>query len=415
MLHKKWTLAEEPDKAFVAQFSRETNIPFTLSKILVNRGITSKSLARQFFIPELTQLHDPFLMKDLDKAAERLLQVINNKEKILIFGDYDVDGTSGVSMFHLFLKKFDVPNNVFIPDRFTDGYGLSKSGIEHAVKEGIKLIVSIDCGITANDKVDYAKSNGIDVIICDHHQPPEKLPEAYAILDALQPGCEYPFKYLCGTGVAFKLIQGICSKLNVDYYIDLLDFAAIATAADMVPIVDENRVILHYGFKQIVENPRPSFLTLIRNSGFKLENLTTSNVVFSLGPRINAVGRLGDATRAVEFLTCSDDSKVEELAGILESENINRRKIDSEIYQDAQNLYESYKNEFDRDDKEVAIILYNECWHPGVLGIIASRMVEKYYKPAIILTLFNGHAKGSARSVNNFNIYDALKKHFGTV
>lgn len=407
---KKWTIDGSTDSYRVLQFARDLNIPVTLSKILISRGIQNKAEAKDFFMPDFEKLHDPFLMKDMEKAVNRLLEVIENREEILIFGDYDVDGTSGVSMFHIFLNELGVPNQVFIPDRFTDGYGLAKSGIDRAQEKNIKLIIAIDCGITACDKVDYAKSLGIDVIICDHHQPPEILPQAFAVLDPLQDDCNYPFDYLCGTGVAFKVIQAVCSKLGNDNYLKLLDFVAVATAADMVPVLGENRILLHYGFKQIIENPRPSFQTLANVSGFKFERINTSNVVFSLGPRINAVGRLGDATRAVEFLTSENLSVAEELAGVLESENTNRKKIDSEIYLEAQNFYEDYRDNISPETDDVAIVLHNPDWHPGVLGIIASRMVEKYYKPSIILTTFNGHAKGSARSVDNFNIYEALKQ-----
>ena len=410
VMNKKWTVLNEPDLETVRGFASEINIPISLANILINRGIDTPSSAKKFFMPELDMMHDPFLMKDMDKAVERIIKVINNKEKILIFGDYDVDGTTGVSIFHLFLKKMGVPTLVFIPDRFVDGYGLSLSGIDLAVKEGIKIITAIDCGITAYEKVEYAKSQGIEIIICDHHQPPDKIPDAFAVLDAQRSDCNYPFKSLCGTGVTFKLIQAICVKLGLDYYNSILDFVAVATAADMVPVVDENRILLYYGFKQIRENPRPSFVTLIKNAGFNFENINTSNVVFSLGPRINAVGRLGDGVRAVEFLTCDDFSKVEGLADVLESENTNRKKIDSEIYSQAQSSYEKYLNGYDDRKDDVAIILHNQEWHPGVLGIIASRMVEKYYKPSIILTTFNGRAKGSARSISNFNIYEALKQ-----
>lgn len=312
----------------------------------------------------MEKLYDPLLMKDMDKACERLIKVINEKERVLLFGDYDVDGTSGVSMFHLFLKEFGVPNIVFIPDRFTDGYGLSSSGVDKAVEEGIKLIIAIDCGITAYEKVKYAHDLGIDIIICDHHQPPEAIPDAFAVLDALQHDCNYPFRYLCGTGVAFKLIQAVCIRMGLDNYTHLIDFVAAATAADMVPVIDENRILLHFGFKQIVDNPRPSFLTLIQKAGFKLDNITTSNVVFSLGPRINAVGRLGDAIRAVEFLTCNDLSKVEALASVLEFENMNRKKIDSEIYQQAQDSYEAYLKKSSSPEDEISIVLHNPEWHP---------------------------------------------------
>ena len=411
VVKKKWTISNDVNSENVDQLASDINVPKALSKILVKRGIKDRTEAKKFFVHDLENLHDPFLMKGMEKASERIVEVIKNKEKILIFGDYDVDGTSGVSLFHIFLRDLDVPNEVFIPDRFTDGYGLSNSGIDFAASSGIKLIVAIDCGITAIDRVNYARSLGIDIIICDHHQAPEVLPDAYAILDALQPDCNYPFKSLCGTGVAFKLIQAVCKKMNIDSYLNLMDFVAIATAADMVPVVDENRILIHFGFKQISENPRPSFNTLLKNAGIKPENITTSNVVFTIGPRVNAVGRLGDATRAVKYLTCTSYSEAEELCGVLESENSNRKKIDSEIYLQAQKLYENYVKDYNIDENSnYTIVLHNPDWHPGVLGIIASRMVEKYYRPAIILTSFNGYAKGSARSVSNFNIYEAIKR-----
>lgn len=411
-IKKKWTISDGIDDEKVKQLAREINVPGPLARILVKRDINSRADAKKFFVHDLNNLHDPFLMKGMDKASARILEVIKNKEKILIFGDYDVDGTSGVSMFHIFLRELGVPNEVFIPDRFTDGYGLSNTGIDHADKLGIKLVVAIDCGITAVDKVEYAKSLGIEIIICDHHQPPEVLPDAYAILDALQSDCSYPFKNLCGTGVAFKLVQAVCKKLNTDSWHNLLDFVAVATAADMVPVIDENRILINFGFKQILQNPRPSFATIFKNSGLKLERIATSNVVFTIGPRINAVGRLGDATRAVNFLTCENIAEAEELMGVLERENSNRKKIDSEIYLQAQHSYENYRTGAidTEEENDVAIVLHNPDWHPGVLGIIASRMVEKYYRPSIILTTFNGYAKGSARSINNFNIYDAIKR-----
>jgi single-stranded-DNA-specific exonuclease len=411
-IKKKWTISNDTDENKLNQLAEEINVPKSLAKILVRRNISTRADAKKFFVHDLANLYDPFLMKGMEKASNRIVEVVNNKEKILIFGDYDVDGTSGVSMFHTFLRELGVPNEVFVPDRFTDGYGLSASGINFAKENNIKLIVAIDCGITAVDKVDYANSLGIDIIICDHHQPPEILPDAYAILDALQPDCQYPFKNLCGTGVAFKLIHAVCKKLNIQSWQNLLDFVAVATAADMVPVIEENRTLIHFGFQQIKTNPRPSFATIIKSSGLKQEHLSTSNVVFTIGPRINAVGRLGDATRAVEFLTSEDTSHAEELMSVLESENSNRKKIDSEIYLQAQDSYESYKTAdiTASRSEEVAIVLHNPDWHPGVLGIIASRMVEKYYRPSIILTTFNGYAKGSARSINNFNIYDAIKR-----
>jgi single-stranded-DNA-specific exonuclease len=408
---KKWTISNDIPQDETNQLAQDINVPKSLARILVNRNVNDRGGAKKFFVHDISNLHDPFLMKGMEKASQRIVDVIANKEKILIFGDYDVDGTSGVSMFHVFLRELEVPNEVYIPDRFTDGYGLSNTGVDFAAKLGIKLIVAIDCGITAVDRVEYARSLGIDIIICDHHQPPEMIPNAFAVLDAMQTDCNYPFKSLCGTGVAFKLVQAVCKKLNIDSYLKLLDFVAIATAADMVPVIDENRLLIHFGFKQISENARPSFATILKKAGIKPENITTSNVVFTIGPRVNAVGRLGDATRAVKFLTCTNYTEAEELCSVLESENSNRKKIDSEIYLQAQHSYENYKLglELPADD-DYTIVLHNPDWHPGVLGIIASRMVEKYYRPSIILTTFNGYAKGSARSISNFNIYEAIKR-----
>jgi single-stranded-DNA-specific exonuclease len=410
-LSRKWTVLKSNDEEKVKQLAEEINVPLPISGILINRGIKSRSEARKFFVHSLDNLHDPFLMKGMDKASDRIVRAVKNSEEILVFGDYDVDGTSGVAMFHLFLNQHNVPNHVFIPDRFTDGYGLSYSGIEFAKANNIRLMVVIDCGITAVDKVEYAVSSGIDIIICDHHQPPQTVPPAYAVLDPLQTDCNYPFKYLCGTGVAFKLIQAVCFKLGSDRWKDYLDFVSIATAADLVPLIDENRIMTYFGFQSIKENPRPCFKIMMQNAGLDIARITTSNVVFMIGPRINAVGRLGDATRAVKFLVTETEGDASEMVEVLENENSNRKKIDSEIYIKARDDYEKYRQYCSASGQEdIAIILHDPDWHPGVLGIIAARMVEKYYRPSIILTTFNGTAKGSARSINNFNIYEAIRR-----
>lgn len=407
---KRWTILNSPDEKIVKQLSEDIKVPVSLTKILVRRGITSRAEAKKFFVHSLDNLHNPFLMKGMEKASSKILQTIELKKPVLVFGDYDVDGTSGVAMFHSFLNDLGTPNQIFIPDRFRDGYGLSKSGIDYAYHKGIKLIIAIDCGITATDKVEYGKSLGIEIIICDHHQPPEKLPEAYAVLDPLQKDCDYPFKYLCGTGVAFKLIQAVCLKLNSNLWQEYIDYVAIATSADMVPVTGENRILIHHGFKKIEKCPRPSLKCIIEKASLNRSRITTSNVVFVIGPRINAVGRLGDATRAVKFLISKDEKEANNMLEVLENENANRKKIDSDIYTKAQLEYENYILNRSESEKDVAIILHDPSWHPGVLGIIAARMVEKYYRPSIILTTFNGSAKGSARSINNFNIYEAIKR-----
>lgn len=385
----------------------KVQIPELILRLLYMRGITNYPKLIKFFRPSREKLYDPFLMKDCDIATERIIKAINEKEKIMVVGDYDVDGTCGASMFFLFLKHFSVESTVYIPDRIIEGYGISNKAIDKAKEEGIKLIVAIDCGITAINEVEYANSLGLEFIICDHHQPPEKIPEALAVLDPLREDCDYPYKYLCGTGVAFKLIQAVCIKLQkTDFAYGLLDFVAIATSSDIVPITDENRILVREGFKLINTNPRPSVKTLIESIGFKNSTLTTTNIVFSVAPRINAVGRLGDAKRAVELLTSDDPVELKELAYTLNTENTNRRELDKSITENAYKIHE----EMNTGKDCFSIVLHNKDWHPGVIGIVAARLVEKYNLPSIVLTTVNNVAKGSARSINEFNIYEALKK-----
>ncbi|MEO6694980.1 MAG: single-stranded-DNA-specific exonuclease RecJ [Ignavibacteria bacterium] len=398
----------------IAEFVREvrnlkTNVqlPELALKLLHTRGISDYHKMLKFFRPSVEKLHDPLLMKDCNIASDRIIEAINSKETLMILGDYDVDGTCGVSMFSLFLNNFGLNPEIYIPDRIIEGYGISILSIDYANKNNIKLIVSIDCGITAADKVDYAKSLGIDFIICDHHRPPEKIPSALAVMDPLRVDDTYPFKYLCGTGVAFKLAQAVAAKLGDPALPNsLIDLVAIATASDIVPLIDENRILVNEGFKLINSNPRLSLKILIESSGLKLGKLNTGNIVFTVAPRINAVGRLGDAKRAVELLTCIDKDKIKDFAFILNDENQNRREIDKTITDDAFKMFE----EFTDVGSCSAIVIHNETWHPGVIGIVAARLVEKYNLPSIVLTTVNGVAKGSARSINSFNIYEALKK-----
>ncbi len=370
------------------------------------RGVTDYDKVIRFFKPTLDKLHDPMLMKGCDLATRRVLEAIQNKEKVMILGDYDVDGIIGASMFSLFLRHYGVDVSIFIPNRISQEYGLSKNAIDEAKQDNIKLLVAIDCGITAINTVNYSNEKGIDVIVCDHHQPPEILPNAYAIMDPIQPGCGYPFKHLCGTGVAFKLIQSVCSKLgDKDFAFTLLDFVAIATSSDIVPITDENRILVNEGFAKINSNPRPSIKALIEKIGLKENRVNTTNIVFSLAPRINAVGRLGDADRAVDMLISDNAKELDDLVNILDEENANRREIDKNITEKA---YQLYEDEYKGSD-DYCIVLHNADWHPGVISIVAARMVEKYNRPTIVLTTIKGTAKGSARSINGFNVYEALK------
>jgi single-stranded-DNA-specific exonuclease len=403
----RWKLSPPPDEAKVRKIVEALAVPNPIAAILVNRGIDTFEQARDYFRPSLNLLHDPFLMDGMDLAVSRVRDAIEKHETILVFGDYDVDGTNGAAMLYLVLKSLGANVLVHIPDRFKEGYGISKYGIDRARELNATLLLAVDCGITAVDQVEYARSQEIDVIICDHHEPSEKIPNAQAVLDPLKPSCQYPFKHLSGCGVAFKFLQGLARSYGrEDLPYDYLDFVSLASTADIVPLVDENRTLVKLGLDQINLNPRPGIRALIERSGLKLGQLNTGQVVFVLAPRINAVGRLGAASRAVELLTCTDEATARELALVLEGENQNRRKIDEETFTHAQQLVEQYLDL----ENDAAIVLHQETWHPGVIGIVASRLVEKYYRPTVMLTTVDGVVKGSARSVAGFDIYQALKK-----
>lgn len=406
----RWTIALPPDPAHVAQLSKEINVSECIARILIRRGVDSYEKARDYFRPTFKLLHDPFLMDGMERAVGRILKALDQQEKFLIFGDYDVDGTNGAAMLYLYFRHLGVsPLNIIyhIPDRIKEGYGISKYGIHRAKDFGASLMIAVDCGITAVDQTEYARAQGIDVVICDHHEPGEELPDAYAVLDPLKPGDKYPFKQLCGCGVGFKLMQALArSRGNEESVYPFVDFVTLATTADIVPLIGENRTLVKIGLDQINTSPRPGLRALIESSGLTLGKVTSGQIVFVIAPRNNAVGRLGDAMRAVQLLTCEDSKAAFDLAKVLEDENRNRRKIDEDTFIHAQELVENYLD-FEND---AAIILHQEQWHPGVIGIVASRLVEKYYRPTIMLTTVNGVARGSARSVAGFDIYQALKR-----
>ncbi len=402
----RW-LQSTNDPAPIEQLTKEINIPEALSRVLVNRGIVTYAQAREFFRPRLEDLLDPFLMNGMDDAVKRVQQAVEAKEKVLIFGDYDVDGTNAAAMCTLFLREIGIETTYHIPNRVTEGYGISKLGIDKAKQQGVTLIIAVDCGITAIQQVDYARSIGIEVIICDHHEPIDQIPNAVAVLDPIKPGCNYPFKYLCGCGVAFKLVQAICkSQGREELSYKYLDFVTLATAADIVPLVGENRILTKIGLTLLNENPRVGISALIESSGTQLGKINTGQIVFVLAPRINAVGRMGDATRAVHLLTSTDPAEASKLARVLEEENRNRRKMDEDTFALAQAMVERTHNV----ETDPVLVLHDTAWHPGVIGIVASRLVEKYYRPTIMLTTIDGVAKGSARSIVGFDIYRALKK-----
>lgn len=406
----RWNLLPPADADAVRRMTGEINVPRTIATILVNRGIDTFEKARAFFRPTLDLLHDPLLMDGTDRAVSRIIRARELREKILLFGDYDVDGTTGSAMLLLFLKGLGLDVLLHIPDRIKEGYGISKTGIDRGKTFGATLMIAVDCGITAVDQMKYAGSLGMDVIICDHHEPNDTLPSAYAVLDPLKPGCPYPFKSLCGCSVAFKLIQALCKELgDASGPEQYLDFVALATSADIVPLVDENRTLVKLGIDAINASPRPGIKALIDSARLDPGTITTGQIVFVIAPRINAVGRLGDAMRAVNLLTCTNEAEAVSLAQVLEEENRNRRKIDEETFLKAQELVENFLD-METPDVVGAIVLHDEQWHPGVIGIVASRLVEKYYRPTVMMTTVDGVVKGSARSVEGFDIYQALKR-----
>ncbi|MBI1933065.1 MAG: single-stranded-DNA-specific exonuclease RecJ [Ignavibacteriales bacterium] len=407
MMKKKWTLKDPPEKSKILALADSLNISTILANLLIQRGVTNFFEAKVYFRPDLDTIHDPYLMSDMEKAANRVISALTNNERICVYGDYDVDGTCSASLMYLFLKELGANVYVYIPNRLTEGYGLSRDGIDNVKNDNVNLIITVDCGITAVDEVAYANTYGIDTIICDHHQPKEQLPNAYAILDPLKPGCNYPFKYLSGAGVAFKLARAVADRFGKkEMVFKYLDLVALAGAADIVPLVDENRILVRAGIEQINENPRPGIKALIKTAKMELGNLSAGQIVFTIAPRINAVGRLGDAYRAVELFNADNYEDAERLAKVLEHENLERRKIDEVTFSHALELIDHIKD----FNNSLGIVLHHDNWHPGVVGIVASRLVEKFYRPAIMLTTIDGVAKGSARSITGFDIYEALEE-----
>ena len=379
--------------------SRNTSI------ILAQRGINNYHSAKSFFRPKFNNLHDPFLMEDMKSATDRIKEAINNKEKILIYGDYDVDGVASTALLTNFLRQRT--NNIFpyIPDRGTEGYGVSVNGIKKAIKKQVSLIISIDCGIKALQEVEYAKKNNIDFIICDHHLPESEIPNAIAVLDPKRIDCKYPFKELCGCGIGFKLIQALSLEWNMDTQklINYLDLVSLATVADQVPLYDENRIITYLGLEQINTNPRPGIKALL--SDFKGDEISTSTLVFKLSPKVNAAGRMKHASLALELLMCEKLEHTVNLSEQISSINIERREEDKKTTEEA--LIQIKQKE---EESFSSTLVHNDNWHPGIIGIVASRLIEKYYRPTIVLTKKGQYYIGSARSINGFDIYKALKK-----
>jgi len=401
----QWILTDFTHQPIERDLMGMLEIPPVIARILVNRGIRTKEEARRFFNPEWRDLYDPFLMKGMEKAVDRIVRALDH-ERIFIFGDYDVDGITGVSMLYLFLKEQGAEVTFYIPDRIREGYGLSETGVREAEKRGATLMITVDCGITAVHEVELANQLGIDVIVTDHHEQGKSLPNALAILNPKQEGCPYPFKELAGVGVAFKLVQGLCQRLGLDEACakQYLDLVALGSSADIVPLLDENRILVKLGLEKLNRLERHGIRALAEISGLLGKPISTGQVVFILAPRINAVGRLGDAERAVHLLITDSEERARTIAHVHESENRNRKTLDEDTFQEAKGMIERIPWQSSR-----ALVLSKQGWHPGVIGIVASRIVEQYYRPTILIALDEDIGKGSARSIPNFDIHAGLK------
>ena len=432
-METKWILNQSVDKQQVAEIVKVLNIDENLATLLVQRGITNYEEAKIFFRPSLSQLHDPFLMKDMDKAVERIIRAINDGEKVLVYGEYDVDGTTAVAVVYTYLKPFFKKKKIefYIPDRYEEGYGISIKGIDYAAKNGFKLVIALDCGIKAVERIEYANSKGVDFIICDHHRAGDVIPNAVAVLDAKRPDCNYPYDELSGCGVGFKLVTALSMKGygTIEDVYELLDFLAVSIAADIVPITGENRVLAYFGLKQLNKKPRPGIEAILQHANIyrrdedqldEDENvltreLTISDLVFLIGPRINAAGRIAKASDSVRLLIADKKEHAEKLAASINDLNDERREFDNRITEEALGMIDA-----DQELKDAkSTVVFNERWHRGVIGIVASRLTDYYYRPTIVLTRANGLVTGSARSIKSFDIYDAidhcsdLLEHFG--
>lgn len=436
---KRWVLKEVVRPELAADLAAQLNIDVPLAQLLFQRGVKTFDEAKAFFRPELSKLHDPFLLNDMDAAVSRIEKAFCNKERILVYGDYDVDGTSAVSLVYTFLREQGFENlDFYIPDRYGEGYGISTKSIDFAAENNFSLIIALDCGIKAVEKVEYASSKGIDFIICDHHRPGDVLPPAVAVLDAKRPDSVYPFDELSGCGVGFKLIQGYCQKNNIPFNTlnKYLDLVAVSIAADIVPIIGENRILAYYGLKLINSHPRPGLEAILNVGNIQRKGkaipvtdedklftddiifsreLTINDLVFVVGPRINAAGRIESGKNSVALLTSTTLEQAETIAQQINDFNIERRNLDTQITQEALSMIEGDK----RLLNSRSTVIFDPNWHKGVIGIVASRLTEMYYRPTIVLTESNGLITGSARSVKDFDIYDAidacsdLLEHFG--
>ena len=408
-MNHKWNYqppSQEHTEAAKA-LAKETGINPVLCKLLLERGLTSAAEAKRFFRPQLSELHDPFLMKDMSIAVERLNQAMGKKERILVYGDYDVDGTTAVALVYKFLQQFYSNIDYYIPDRYNEGYGVSVKGVDYAYETGVKLIIVLDCGIKAVEEIAYAKEKGIDFIICDHHVPDDVLPPAVAILNAKRPDATYPYEHLSGCGVGFKFMQAFALNNGIEFnqLTPLLDLVAVSVASDIVPIMGENRVLTYHGLKQLNSNPSVGLKAIIDICGLSEKEITVGDIVFKIGPRINASGRIQNGKEAVELLIEKDFSSALEKANLINQYNETRKDLDKTMTEEANHIVDSLEGLADRR----TIVIYNEAWHKGVIGIVASRLTEIYYRPAVVLTRTDNLATGSARSVSGFDVYKAIE------
>ena len=418
-IEKRWVVKPQGNPEAVAAMAAATGISPVLANLLVQRGIDTLEKAKKFFNPQLSDLHDPFLMKDMDKAVERVERAVRNREKIMVYGDYDVDGTTAVALVYKFLRQIGHKDLLFyIPDRYTEGYGISTKGIDHAARKGATLIIALDCGIKAIEKVDYAKRKGVDFIICDHHLPAEEIPRAVAVLDPKRADCSYPFDELSGCGVGFKLVQAYCQKNGIPFQQiePLLDLLAVSIASDIVPLVDENRILAHYGLLRLNASPSKGLLSIIKICGLDRHNITIDDIVFKIGPLINAAGRMrmdendenaapSGGYAAVNLLIEGNESLAEEFGSVIDGFNQDRKCIDRSVTQEAHDFIEAHAEL----KAAKSTVIYNPRWMKGIVGIVASRLIETYYRPTVVLTMSNGFVTGSARSVPGFDLYQAIE------
>ncbi len=418
-VEKRWVLKSQGDYERSRILSRELKLPMVLSNLLVQRGIDSLVKAEEFFNPKLKDLHNPYLMKDMARAVERIEQAVLNREPIMVYGDYDVDGTTAVALMYLFLTNNVGADKVrfYIPDRYDEGYGVSMRALDYAAEMGVKLIIALDCGIKANEEVDYAKSLGVDFIICDHHLPGEELPQAVAVLDPKREDCDYPFKELSGCGVGFKLAQAYAERNGIAFadIERLLDLTVVSIAADIVPIVGENRILAYYGLQRINYNPSIGLKTIIKICGLTMGRITIDDIVFKIGPRINAAGRMANdpdeggsasgGNNVVKLLIAIEDSRAMRYGTIIDDCNTDRKAVDRTITDEANRIVANLPT----DQNIKCTVLYNSEWMKGVVGIVASRLIERYYRPTVVLTMSNGFITGSARSIAGFDVYQAIE------